>query len=46
MGYAKGGTGAEAEHGATKHGVRQMIIERSKLDFAALVMAFLAKVFL
>ena len=26
------GAGAEAEHGATKHGVRQMITERSKLD--------------
>ena len=33
-GYAKGGAGAEAEHGATKHGVRQMITERSKLDKA------------
>ena len=31
-GYAKGGAGAEAEHGVTKHGVRQMITERSNLD--------------
>jgi hypothetical protein len=32
VGYAKGGAGAEAEHGPTKHGVRQMITERSKFD--------------
>jgi len=30
----EGGTGAAADDGATKHGVRQMITERSKLDKA------------